>query len=270
LPVAATTQRQCLPHFGFNLLLFSPNVHTILKNVNQFGYEMLNKRALRGQPVDRLVVDSTDTLANVLRRRLADEILNGDIGPGTKLDEQRIADRFGVSRTPVREAITQLGASGLVKVRPRRGAVVVPVEPAYLAQLYESVAHVEAICAQLAASRMTLIERMNLQRLFQDCAKALGDRDPDAFAANNRLFHNAIRDGAHNPPLGDAIKHCRRQIAPFTKATFRAAENMQATLDDYREILAAISDQEPETAGRLMKRHFNRVGMLVLRNFRSS
>ncbi len=225
---------------------------------------MKNDRDFGRSGPERLVVDGTDTLANVLRRRLADKILNGELQPGARLDEQTIADHYGVSRTPVREAITQLGSSGLVEIRPRRSALVVPIDTEFLAQLFEAAAHVEAICAAFAAMRMTLTERARLARVFQDCVAACDRRDAEDFAAHHRLFHNTIRDGAHNPALAECLKQCRRQIAPFTKASHADFRNMQATVEDQRNILSAINDQDEARAGLLMKRHLSQVGIRVV------
>ena len=219
---------------------------------------------------DRLLPNGGDTLANVIRRKLADSILNGKIEYGTRLDEQAIADQYGVSRTPVREAIAQLSATGLVEIRPRRGTVVVPIDTDFLGLLYEAAAHIGAVCAFLAATRMTLAERSNLKQVFLDCETVCSTSDSEAFAKHHRLFHNAIRDGAHNPELGSALKQSRRRIAPFTKATFAVPANIRATLDDQREIFMAITDQNGDQAGRLMKHHINRVGMQVVNDFKFS
>lgn len=208
-----------------------------------------------------------DTLANVIRRKLADSILNGEIEYGTRLDEQAIADQFGVSRTPVREGIAQLSATGLVEIRPRRGTIVVPIDLDFLGLLYEAAAHIGAVCAQFAATRMTLAERSALQQVFLDCKAACEGADSELFAKHHRLFHNTIRDGAHNPPLGEALKQSRRRIAPFTKATFSSVVNMQRTLADQEGILEAIIEQDDNRVGCLMRRHINRVGMQVVSSF---
>lgn len=207
-----------------------------------------------------------DTLANVIRRKLADSILNGEIEYGTRLDEQTIADQFGVSRTPVREGIAQLSATGLVEIRPRRGTIVVPIDLDFLGLLYETAAHIGAVCAHFAATRMTLTERSDLKGVFLDCKAACDIDDNEAFAKHHRLFHNTIRDGAHNPPLGEALQQSRRRIAPFTKATFKAMVNMHVTLEDQQKILDAIIEQDGNRASSLMRNHINRVGIQVVNN----
>ena len=99
------------------------------------------------------------THTEALRLQLSDAIVSGQLEPGTPLDEQELATRFGVSRTPVREAIRQLSASGLVSVRPHRGAVVALPTPSQLNDMFEAMAELEALCAGLAARNMTVPER---------------------------------------------------------------------------------------------------------------
>src|SRR3954469_17799962 len=105
------------------------------------------------------------TRAEELRLQLADEIVRGMLAPGTPLDETDIARRFNVSRTPVREALRQLVASGLVDARAHRGAVVAHPDPERLAGMFEAMAELEALCAGMAAERMTTSERHALQSL---------------------------------------------------------------------------------------------------------
>jgi len=118
------------------------------------------------------------TIAVDLEQRIADDILSGRIAPGAKLDEQMLAERFNVSRTPVREALRQLLGTGLVESIPRRGAVVTSFGPERLSQLYETIGELETLCARLAAQRMTAIERKELElALVPLLALGAGDAD---------------------------------------------------------------------------------------------
>src|SRR5471032_2443047 len=103
------------------------------------------------------------TRAEELRLQLADEIVRGALAPGAALDETTIANRFHVSRTPVREAIRLLVASGLVEVRAHRAAVVARPSVAQLEGMFEVIAELEALCAGFAAERMTSTERSVLE-----------------------------------------------------------------------------------------------------------
>ena len=126
-----------------------------------------------------------------LAGQIADAILSGDFAPGFRLDEQLLAQRYGVSRTPVREALRQLAATGLIEIRPRRGAAVARTTPAQLEALFVAMGEMEATCARLAAMRMTPIERRRLLALHDDTMAELMLRgDPEAYAdANMHLPH---------------------------------------------------------------------------------
>ena len=100
-----------------------------------------------------------DLLSDQIRNLLTDEIAAGGLAAGSALDEQQLADRFGASRTPVREALRQLAVSGLVEIRPRRGVVVTRLTPERIMEMFETTAEVEAMCVRLATYRVTPLER---------------------------------------------------------------------------------------------------------------
>src|SRR6202046_1773057 len=116
----------------------------------------------RGIGADKL------TRAEELRLQLADEIVSGALAPGSALDETDIARRFSVSRTPVREALRQLAASGLVDARAQRGAVVAQPSIERLSGMFEAMAELEALCAGLAAERMMPAERYRLEAVHEE------------------------------------------------------------------------------------------------------
>src|SRR4051794_6437927 len=106
---------------------------------------------------------SSPTLSETIRVKLADEITSGHLAPGAEIDEQAVAERFGVSRTPVREALRDLAALGLVEIEPRRGVRVAAMTADRLGEMFEVMAETEALCARLATYRMTAVERPELQ-----------------------------------------------------------------------------------------------------------
>src|ERR1700735_4876550 len=154
--------------------------------------------------------------------RLADEIaasvLAGEFRPGLRLDEKTLAERYAVSRTPVREALRQLASTGLIDVKPRRGATVANVSSAQLETLFAAMAEIEATCAGLAAMSMTPIERRRLQNLQETMEAIVLRDDRDAYAAANIGFHTQIYLGAHNEILSDFATGLRRRLAPFRRA----------------------------------------------------
>src|SRR5437762_3304368 len=125
------------------------------------------------------------TRAEELRLQLADEIVRGALPPGAALDETDIARRFGVSRTPVREALRQLVASGLVEARAHRGAVVAQPSLERLTGMFEAMAELEALCAGLAAERMTAAERQKLEAIHEELRVLIHAGNPERFNEGN-------------------------------------------------------------------------------------
>src|SRR5258707_9011850 len=121
------------------------------------------------------------TRAEELRLQLADEIVRGVLAPGSALDETDIARRFSVSRTPVREALRQLVANGLVEARAHRGAVVARPSIERLTGMFEAMAELEAMCASLAAERMTPAERHRLEAIHEELRVLSYTGNPDRF-----------------------------------------------------------------------------------------
>jgi DNA-binding GntR family transcriptional regulator len=121
------------------------------------------------------------------------EILSGVFAPGFRLDEQFLAQRYKVSRTPVREALRQLATTGLIDIRPRRSAIVAQVTQAELEGLFVAMGEMEATCARLAAMSMTPVERRRLQSLHDSMADLMRHGETEAYAAANQSCRNAGR-----------------------------------------------------------------------------
>src|ERR1700761_5040940 len=128
------------------------------------------------------------TQAERLADQIASAVLSGEFQPGFRLDEHMLAERFGVSRTPVREALRQLAATGLIEIKPRRSATVASATSAQLETLFGAMAEIEATCARLAAMSMTPIERRRLQNLHDAMAAIVLKDDHEVYAAANVDF----------------------------------------------------------------------------------
>jgi DNA-binding GntR family transcriptional regulator len=199
------------------------------------------------------------TQADRLAEAIVESVLSGEFQPGLRLDEGMLADRYGVSRTPVREALRQLASTGLIELKPRRGATVATATSAQLEALFGAMAEIEATCARLAAMSMTPIERRRLQHT-QDAMAAIALRDDrDGYAVANVGFHTQIYLGAHNEILSDFATSLRRRLAPFRRAQFRTEGRTSRSNLEHAAVVKAILAFDPSAAHAAMIHHMSLV-----------
>lgn len=199
------------------------------------------------------------TQAERLSDAIADCVLSGEFEPGRRLDEGMLAERYGVSRTPVREALRQLASTGLIEVKPRRGATVAKATSAQFETLFGAMAEIEATCARLAAMGMTPIERRRLQNLQDGMAEIVERDDRDAYAAANVVFHTQIYVGAHNEVLAEIAKGLRRRVAPYRRAQFRTDGRLSRSHAEHAAVVKALIDCDAAVAHAAMFHHMSLV-----------
>jgi DNA-binding GntR family transcriptional regulator len=195
------------------------------------------------------------TLSETIRIRLADEITSGHLAPGAEIDEQAAAERFGVSRTPVREALRDLAALGLVELEPRRGVRVAAMTADRLGEMFEVMAETEALCARLATYRMTAVERLALQGLHRQSGEAVERGDVDRYDAFNRDFHSTLYQGTHNAFLADHAIALRLRLAPFRRAQFRGKQRLTESYEEHDALVRQVLRGDGEEVARLMRAH---------------
>lgn len=195
--------------------------------------------------------------------RLADEIaasvLSGDFRPGFRLDEMMLARRYGVSRTPVREALRQLASTGLIEIKPRRGAMVSRTTSTQLEALFGAMAEIEATCARLAALSMTPLERRRLKNFHDSMAEFVTADDTEGFATANLAFHTMIYGGSHNEILSEFASTLRRRLAPFRRAQFRTAGRLPRSHAEHGHVVTAIMTGNAAQAHATMFDHMSLV-----------
>jgi DNA-binding GntR family transcriptional regulator len=205
------------------------------------------------------VEDEEITQADRLADAIADAVLSGEFEPGFRLDEGMLAERYGVSRTPVREALRQLASTGLIRVKPRRGATVAKATSAEIEMLFGAMAEIEATCARLAAMSMTPFERRRLQNL-QDGMGAIVERDDrEAYATANVGFHTQIYLGAHNEVLADIALGLRRRVAPYRRAQFRTDGRLSRSHAEHAVVVKALLACDAPAAHAAMFHHMSLV-----------
>lgn len=201
------------------------------------------------------IVEGRGLLSDKIRNALTDEIAVGTLAAGTALDEQDLADRFGASRTPVREALRELAFNGLVEVRPRRGVVVTRMTPERIMDMFETTAEFEAMCVRLATYRMTPLERSALMDLHERSSDFAEASDFDSYDALNRSFHEALYEATHNRFMVEQALALRTRLSAFRRTQLRQGERIRLSRAEHGEILAAIAEGDGEAAARRMRAH---------------
>lgn len=196
-------------------------------------------------------------LAETIRNALSDDILSGSMPVGTRLDEMLLATRFNVSRTPVREAIHQLAASGLVEHRHRCGTFVSKISIEMLPKIFEYVAEMEALCTRLAAINMTQEEREALLAIHLDSHKHVISGDINAYDKANIRLHTALFRGCHNRYVEEAVISARAKVAPYRKAQFNVLNRAKSSYAEHDEIIKAVIKGLPHEASDIMLFHIN-------------
>ena len=192
--------------------------------------------------------------ADVVARRIGQAILSGQIAPGTRLREETLAKQFSVSRTPVREALIMLSASGLAEVEPNRGATVLQLTAEDVAEVYHLRALLESESAALAAQRGSL-EAAELLDKICDRMGELHHAPASEQLAADTFFHYTIAEAAGSPRLHalvrqvSAIPEAYRSSMPYTSGDMTEAERQ------HRAIAAAIRRRSHAQARALMCEH---------------
>jgi DNA-binding GntR family transcriptional regulator len=195
------------------------------------------------------------THAERIRLQLADEIVRGDLQPGAPMDEARLAHRFGVSRTPIREALRGLCAARLVSIQPHRGAVVTRPSEREIEDMFTVMADLEALCAGYAAVAMTPTDRAGLETVHGTLRDLIRTGDPQHYHEVNERFHHAIYLGTHNAYLAEVTLATRARLAPFRRAQFRTAGRLALSYDEHDRVVRAIQRGDRHTAAAAMRDH---------------
>ena len=194
-------------------------------------------------------------LSETMREDLEEAIATGQLLPGTHLDETELAQRYGVSRTPIREAISQLAGEGLVLQRPRRGAVVANLSPQRLLEMFEVMAELEGMCARLAARRVNDDDVARLDKAHQDCATAVEAHDVDGYFYANERFHQAIFAAAGNQFLQEQALVLQKRLRPYRRLQLRVRNRLQRSFEEHRGVLQAITTGDSLVAAQAATAH---------------
>jgi DNA-binding GntR family transcriptional regulator len=193
--------------------------------------------------------------SDALRKELEDDIEHGRLSPGDRLDEQTLATRFEVSRTPAREALLQLAAAGIVRLVPRQGAVVSSVSPQMAIGIVEVLTALEAEAAGLAARRMSASEKLQLTKVHLASQAAVKRLDSATYIKNNAAFHAVIYQGARNEFLAEQIRLTRLRMRFYHRSSLYQPARLKASFQEHADVTEAIKSGDEALAQAEMREH---------------
>ncbi|MDG1375755.1 MAG: GntR family transcriptional regulator [Yoonia sp.] len=182
-------------------------------------------------------------------------IVTGSFADGERLDEIRLSEHFGVSRTPIREAFQKLVASGLVEQRPRRGVFVVEPGPVELVQMFEAMAELEASCGHLAAKRISSSELRALEEINNLCKQAVAENDADQYYTHNERFHHLIYDAAQSSYLRDLAVKLQKRLKPYRRMQLHLRGRLEQSMSEHEAILSALTKGDSARAANELRGH---------------
>jgi DNA-binding GntR family transcriptional regulator len=192
-----------------------------------------------------------------LRITLEEEIASGMILPGARLDEAELCERFGVSRTPVREALLQLASLGLVQFRPRHGATVARLSLQEIVAMWEVLTAMESFGTSLAARRMDPSERERLVAAHEASREWMEADDAVGYERSNRTFHDILYGAFRNPYLTAQVSEMRRRLRPYGRYPFQRPGGIRRSFSGHQQVVDAILAGNDEAAGAAMREHIS-------------
>ncbi|MFN7122505.1 MAG: GntR family transcriptional regulator [Hydrogenophaga sp.] len=191
-----------------------------------------------------------EEVAELLRQR----IFQRELEPGSWIDELKLAEEYGISRTPLREALKVLAAEGLVTMKVRRGAYVTEVSEKDLADVYHLLALLESDATGVVAERATDAELAELQSLHDALEAAVGERD--RFFALNEQFHMRVLELASNRWREQMVADLRKVMKLNRHNSLLKAGRIEESLAEHRAIVAALAQRDAALAVQRMREHF--------------
>lgn len=194
-------------------------------------------------------------LRDVVFHTLRQAILRGELKPGERLMEIALANRLGVSRTPVREAIRMLELEGLVIMIPRKGAQVAQITEQDLNDVLEVRLGLEELAVRIACERITDEEVQNLEIAVKEFEKIMNAQDLSALAEADVKVHEIIYQATHNQRLVQIINNIREQMYRYRVEYLKDVESRKTLVEEHYAILKALQDRNPEEGVKCIHVH---------------
>ena len=205
-------------------------------------------------------------LRDVVFNTLRQAILKGELEPGERLMEIQLAERLGVSRTPIREAICKLELEGLVLMIPRKGAEVAKISARSLRDVLEVRRALEELAIELACQRMSEEEVGNLQKAQEDFKKAIAEGDAMKIAETDEHFHDVIYEGTQNAKLIQMLNNLREQMYRYRLEYIKDEDKRKILVLEHEKILKTVRERKVAEAKEAVREHIDNQEITVARN----
>jgi DNA-binding GntR family transcriptional regulator len=208
---------------------------------------------MNARPSSHILV--APALYEQVAERLRTRIYAHELPPGGWIDEQALALEYGISRTPLREALKVLAAEGLVLLKPRRGCYVTQLSEQDIDEVFPVMAMLEGRVAEVAARRATSADLARLADIHEELEKHAAANNADRFFEANQRFHAALQEIAGNRYLAQLIDDARKVIKLTRRDSLRLEGRLKQSLEEHREILDALRTKDTERARQSMHDH---------------
>lgn len=219
---------------------------------------------------ENLQIEMNDLLPlrDVVFHTLRKAILTGQLKPGERLMEVHLANKLGVSRTPIREAIRKLELEGLVTMIPRRGAEVAQITEKSLKDVLEVRRALDVLSVELACERITKEEMEELYRACQEFEKAAREKEPSVIAQADVRLHDIIVDATRNQRLKQLVNNLSEQMYRYRFVYIQEANQYENLIEEHREVYESIAERNKERAARAARLHIDNQELSILRQLR--
>ncbi len=200
------------------------------------------------------IIERHQTLREKILETIREAILKGTLKPGEKVAEPELAERFGISRTPIREAFRQLESEGYLTVIPRKGAVVAALSEQDVQEFYAIKSILEGYAAELAAERLTEKDIEKLQTINEKLKTLAAEGDVKAFFRIHNEFHDLFVRAAGNHKLAELITHLGMKFNRLRMASLSVQGRMDISVAEHERLIEAFKNQDGDQAENLVKK----------------
>lgn len=203
----------------------------------------------------KLSFDEYIPLRDIVFKTLREAIITGDLQPGERLMEIKLANELGVSRTPVREAIRKLELEGLVIMTARKGAEVAPINEKDLKEVLEIRRSLESLACELACKDVKDSDVRKLRSINQEISKAIEAEDIEKITQKDVEFHEAINDMTDNQRLIQMLHQLKEHIFRYRFEYIKEMKNKRVIFEEHEKIIDSIAEKNPKKASREIESH---------------